>query len=114
MHRAAIILLFVLVGPLFADPKGFDYFEKHIRPVLVERCYKCHLAAAKKLKGGLLDDMLVLWGGEFGRPPILNKTLGRDHNARGFNMWMAGGGVKGSRDFRLTDVHGRVVKDVLA
>ena len=39
MRRAAII-------PLFADPKGFDYYEKHIRPVLVERCYKCHSAAA--------------------------------------------------------------------
>ena len=46
MHRAAIILLFVLVGPLFVDPKGFDYFEKHIRPVLVERCYKCYSSAA--------------------------------------------------------------------
>jgi len=46
MHRAVIILLFVLVGPLFADPKGFDYYEKHIRPVLVERCYKCYSAAA--------------------------------------------------------------------
>ncbi len=107
---------------------------------------------------GLLEDTLVLWGGEFGRPPIINKNAGRDHNAEGFTMWMAGGGVKGGlrygatdelgykaqenkvhlhdlhatilhqlgldherltyryggRDFRLTDVHGSVVHDILA
>ncbi|MEX2578429.1 MAG: DUF1501 domain-containing protein [Verrucomicrobiales bacterium] len=107
---------------------------------------------------GLLDETLVLWGGEFGRPPILNKDKGRDHNADGFTMWMAGGGVKGGlrygttdelgykaeenkvhlhdlhatllhllgldherlvyryggRDFRLTDVFGKVVHDIVA
>ncbi len=109
---------------------------------------------------GLLEDTLVLWGGEFGRTPdTKSKTLdGRDHNTRGYTMWMAGGGVKGGfqygatdelgyesvtgrvhthdlhatilhlmgldhtrltyryagRDFRLTDVHGRVVTEVLA
>ncbi len=107
---------------------------------------------------GLLDETLILWGGEFGRPPILNKNKGRDHNAKGFTMWMAGGGVKGGlrygatdptgaeavektvhlhdlhatllhllgldherlvyryggRDFRLTDVFGNVVHDVIA
>jgi len=107
---------------------------------------------------GLLDDTLVLWGGEFGRTPTSEGANGRDHNNHGFTVWMAGGGVKGGmtygatdefgfaavdkkvhvhdlhatilhlmgldhekltyrysgRDFRLTDVHGTVVKDILA
>jgi hypothetical protein len=107
---------------------------------------------------GLLDDTLVLWGGEFGRTPTSEGAKGRDHNNHGFTVWLAGGGAKGGtvvgateefgyaavenkvhvhdlhatilhlmgidhtkltyryggRDFRLTDVHGRVVKEVLA
>ena len=112
---------------------------------------------------GLLDDTLVVWGGEFGRTVYCQGTLtdtnyGRDHHPRCFTMWMAGGGVKPGisfgetddycynvvanpvhvhdlqathaalprhrphaltykfqgRHFRLTDVHGEVVKDVLA
>jgi hypothetical protein len=111
------------------------------------------------LKGrGLLDDTLVLWGGEFGRTPTAQGGDGRDHNPNGFTMWMAGGGVKpgiaygatddygyfaqqdkihihdlhatmlhllglnhekltyryAGRDFRLTDVEGRVVKEIFA
>ena len=107
---------------------------------------------------GLLDDTLVLWGGEFGRTPTAQGDDGRDHNPQGFTMWMAGGGVRSGmqygqtddygyyaienkvhmhdlhatilhllgldhmrltyryagRDFRLTDVHGNVVHDILA
>jgi len=117
---------------------------------------------------GLLEDTLVIWGGEFGRTPTVelptpganaaNTKLGRDHNHHGFTMWMAGGGVKGGfqygksdefgfkavenrmhvhdlhatilhllgfdheqltyryagRDFRLTDVHGKVFHDLIA
>ncbi|MCG8585278.1 MAG: DUF1501 domain-containing protein, partial [Pirellulales bacterium] len=107
---------------------------------------------------GLLDDTLVMWGGEFGRTPVAQGTNGRDHNPEGFTMWMAGGGVQGGiqygatddygyyavenkmhvhdlhatllhlvgldheqltyryagRDFRLTDVKGRVVKEIFA
>ncbi len=107
---------------------------------------------------GLLDDTLVLWGGEFGRTPTGQGPDGRNHNSRGFTMWLAGGGVKGGqrvgatddhgaaavenkvhqhdlhatllhllgldhqrlvyryggRDYSLTDIHGRVVKEVLA
>ncbi len=107
---------------------------------------------------GLLDETLVLWGGEFGRTPTSEGQKGRDHNAKGFSMWLAGGGIKGGlaygstdefgyaaaekpvhvhdlhatilhclgidhekltfrysgRDFRLTDVSGVVVKDILA
>ena len=53
---------------------------------------------------GLLDETLVIWGGEFGRhrPPSSDGT-GRDHNAYGFTMWLAGGGIKGgSRSARPT------------
>jgi hypothetical protein len=107
---------------------------------------------------GLLEDTLVLWGGEFGRTPTAQGNDGRDHNPYGFTMWMAGGGVKrgfaygstddygyfaqedkvhihdlhatilhllgldheklthryAGRDFRLTDVSGHIVKDILA
>jgi arylsulfatase A-like enzyme len=120
-------------------------------------------ALIKDLKRrGLLDDTLVVWGGEFGRTIYcqgkLTKTeYGRDHHPRCFSIWMAGGGVKPGvvygrtddfsynvtenpvhihdlnatlmhlmgvdherltyrfqgRDFRLTDVHGKVVKDIL-
>jgi len=107
---------------------------------------------------GLLDDTLVVWGGEFGRTPDSARTDGRDHNARGYSMWLAGGGIRGGlrygatdehgyeavdgkvhlhdlhatilhvlgldhqrltyryagRDFRLTDVYGRVVREILA
>ena len=49
----------------------------------------------KDLKSrGLLDETLVVWGGEFGRTPMSEKGDGRDHNPYGFTMWMAGGGVK--------------------
>lgn len=107
---------------------------------------------------GLLDDTLVLWGGEFGRTPVAQGDDGRDHNPQGYTMWLAGGGVKpgiqygatddygyyavenkvhvhdlhatilhllgldhsrltyryAGRDFRLTDVYGEVVQDILA
>jgi hypothetical protein len=108
---------------------------------------------------GLLDETLVIWGGEFGRTPTSEGTnKGRDHNPRGFTMWMAGGGIRGGqtygatdefgyaavekpvhvhdlhatvlhlmgldheqltyyhagREWRLTDVHGQVVKDLIA
>ena len=107
---------------------------------------------------GLLEETLVVWGGEFGRTPTSEGEKGRDHHSRGFTMWLAGGGVKGGlaygttdefgldavenrvhvhdlhatilhllgldhtrltfrysgRDFRLTDVHGTVVKDIFA
>lgn len=113
----------------------------------------------KDLKSrGLLDDTLVIWGGEFGRTPTAQGGDGRDHNPNGFTMWMAGGGVKkgfaygatddygyfaqedkmhihdmhatilhllglnheklthryAGRDFRLTDVAGHVVNDIIA
>jgi hypothetical protein len=52
---------------------------------------------------GLLDDTLVVWGGEFGRTPFNEKGLGRDHNPWGFTIWMAGGGVKKGQYIGSTD-----------
>ena len=54
---------------------------------------------------GLLEDTLVLWGGEFGRTPT-SQGNGRDHNPHGFSMWMAGGGVKGGYAYGATDDYG--------
>jgi uncharacterized protein DUF1501 len=116
-------------------------------------------ALLKDLKQrGMLEDTLVIWGGEFGRTPVVEGGTGRDHNPYGFTMWMAGGGVRGGtvygatdefgfkavenplevhdlhatilhllgfdherftyryagRDFRLTDVYGHVIRDILA
>lgn len=91
---------------------------------------------------GMLEDTLVIWAAEFGRTPFgqgdPNKPTGRDHFGRAFSWWMAGGGVKKGhvfgatilhlcgidherltfryqgRQYRLTDLHGRVVTDILA
>ena len=132
--------------------------EKNLR----KRCPAMDQAAAALIRDlkrrGLLDETLVVWGGEFGRTPVSESGTGRDHNPYGFTMWMAGGGIKGgiihgatdefgfkaaekpsySYDLhatalhllgldheklsfyqngiarRLTDVHGRVVREVMA
>lgn len=55
---------------------------------------------------GLLEDTLLLWGGEFGRTPVAQGTNGRDHNPEGFTMWMAGGGVRGGFRYGSTDDYG--------
>jgi arylsulfatase A-like enzyme len=70
---------------------------------------------------GLFDETLVMWGGEFGRTPVVElptpgsnegKQHGRDHNHWGFSMWMAGGGVKGGHVHGATDEFGfRAVED---
>jgi hypothetical protein len=66
---------------------------------------------------GLLDDTLVIWGGEFGRTPVADgrypdKPAGRDHNPYGFSTWLAGGGVRGGRVVGATDEFGfRAVQD---
>ena len=59
------------------------------------------------LKGrGLLDETLVVWGGEFGRTPMAQGTDGRDHNPHGFSIWMAGGGIGGGTIHGATDDYG--------
>jgi hypothetical protein len=134
---------------------------------LPKRCQETDRASAALVKDlkerGMLDDTLIIWGGEFGRTPMNeerngSKLLGRDHHPHCFSLWMAGGGVKKGfvfgetdelgyhvakdpvhvhdlqatilhcfgldhtkltyrfqgRDYRLTDVHGEVVKGMLA
>ncbi|MBI2924602.1 MAG: DUF1501 domain-containing protein [Verrucomicrobia bacterium] len=76
-------------------------------------------ALIKDLKSrGLLEDTLVIWGGEFGRTPMVEansdfgRKLGRDHHPQSFTMWLAGGGVKGGTTIGETDEFGfHVVKD---
>jgi hypothetical protein len=64
---------------------------------------------------GLLDSTLVIWGGEFGRTPTKdrngNANPGRDHNAKGFSLWLAGGGVKGGTVYGSTDEFGNAAVD---
>ena len=55
---------------------------------------------------GLLDDTLVIWGGEFGRTSDSQGSLGRDHNPNAFTMWMAGGGIKGGVQYGASDEFG--------
>lgn len=54
-------------------------------------------------RSGLFDSTLVIWGGEFGRMPVSQGASGRDHNPKGFLVWMAGGGIKGGISFGETD-----------
>ncbi len=61
---------------------------------------------------GLLDDTLVIWGGEFGRMPMSEQGKGRDHNPWGYSVWLAGAGIRGGRAYGATDEIGlRAVKD---
>jgi uncharacterized protein (DUF1501 family) len=61
-------------------------------------------ALIKDLKQrGMLDETLVVWGGEFGRSPEAQGGKGRDHHNLGFTMWMAGGGIKGGHIVGATD-----------
>ena len=136
--------------------------HKEINKNLRERCPDMDQGAAALItdlkQRGLLDETLIVWGGEFGRTPVSEAGDGRDHNPYGFTMWMAGGGLRGGvaygatdefgfqavekrvsihdlhatilnqlgfdherltyryagRDFRLTDVHGTVLRELLA
>ena len=143
-----------------------DIAKNHRR--LAQECDQAIGALLQDLKQrGMLDETLVIWGGEFGRTPTVElprpganagRINGRDHNHWGFSMWLAGGGVKGGyvhgatdefgfraerdrvhvhdlhatvlhllgldherltfrhagRDFRLTDVHGNLIRELIA
>jgi len=61
---------------------------------------------------GLLNETLIVWGGEFGRMPVSQGSIGRDHNPHGFLMWMAGGGIQGGTSYGETDEIGyRAARD---
>jgi len=133
----------------------------NLKTELADACMATDQPAAALLtdldERGMLDDTLVVWAGEFGRTPHAQSDSGRDHNHRGYTLWMAGGGMKpglrygvtdelgyeavenpvhihdwhatilhllgldheqltfnyAGRNFRLTDVHGNVVHDVI-
>jgi uncharacterized protein (DUF1501 family) len=144
-----------------------DYKGNDIRYGMVDQCRTTDQPVAALIKDlkarGMLDDTLIVWGGEFGRTPMNEARnrdgwLGRDHHPHAYTMWMAGGGVKAGltygatdeigyqvvenpvhvhdlqatilhlmgldherltyrsqgRDYRLTDVHGKVVEALIA
>ncbi|MGB7325569.1 MAG: DUF1501 domain-containing protein, partial [Rubripirellula sp.] len=65
---------------------------------------------------GMLDDTLIIWGGEFGRTPMFQGKggAGRDHHIKAFSMWMAGGGIKGGTSYGATDELGyNSVEDIV-
>ena len=78
-------------------------------------CARCDQPTAALLRDlkrrGMLDDTLVIWGGEFGRTPMSEGASGRDHNPYGFTMWLAGGGVKGGQVIGSTDEFGLRAED---
>jgi len=82
---------------------------KHRLPALCRETDKAAAALIKDLKQrGLLDETIVVWGGEFGRTPMNegragSQYLGRDHHPRAFTMWMAGGGIKPGLSYGVTD-----------
>ena len=91
---------------------GHGSWDQHnnMQQGLVENCTETDKPIAGLLadldQRGLLDDTLILWGGEFGRTPYSPDANGRDHNHKGYTMWMAGGGVKGGFTYGSTDQHG--------
>jgi hypothetical protein len=93
---------------------GWDQ-HKDLKAKLTSNCHAIDKPIAGLLQDlkqrDLLKDTLVVWGGEFGRTPGAQNNDGRDHNAAGFSMWMAGGGVKGGYRHGATDEHGIAAVD---
>ena len=91
---------------------GNNLWDHHgaINKRLPENCAQTDLPIAGFLKDlksrGLLDETLVIWGGEFGRTPTAQGSDGREHHPWGFTMWLAGGGVKGGHVHGATDEFG--------
>ena len=96
---------------------GTDIVDEAARAVPRNRSRRRRALVRDLKQRGLLDDTLVVWGGEFGRTPMNearngSKLLGRDHHPRAFTMWMAGGGVKPGITIGQTDDLGyNVVED---
>ena len=95
----------------YADNKNTPRWDQHSN---IKQHEKHAMAIDKPVAGllqdlkqrGLLEDTLVWWGGEFGRTPFAQGRDGRDHNPRGFTVWLAGGGVRGGMAFGETDEYG--------
>lgn len=91
---------------------GHGTWDQHsnIKTALADNCEETDKPIAGLLadlkRRDLLKDTLVIWGGEFGRTPYSPDGNGRDHNHKGYTMWMAGGGVKGGFSYGNTDDHG--------
>ena len=87
-------------------------WDQHVRltadhQARADACDKPIAALLTDLKRrDLLKDTLVIWGGEFGRTPTAQNGDGRNHNNKGYTLWMAGGGVKGGLSYGATDDHG--------
>jgi len=99
------------------DTNGWDA-HNDVLSNHTEYCGKTDLPIAGLLtdlaQRGLLEDTLVVWGGEFGRMPMSEQGKGRDHNPWGFSYWLAGAGVQGGRVHGATDDVGlRAVKDTV-
>lgn len=88
---------------------NWDHHQR-LKTELPENCREIDKPIAGLLtdlkQRGLLDDTLVIWGGEFGRSPDAPNGDGRDHNHKGYTTWMAGGGVRGGISYGATDEHG--------
>jgi hypothetical protein len=93
---------------------GWDH-HNNLETALAARAEECDKPIAAFLtdlkQRGLLQDTLVIWGGEFGRSPtadgnVAGGTPGRTHNGRAFSMWLAGGGIKGGITYGSTDEFG--------
>jgi uncharacterized protein (DUF1501 family) len=88
--------------------RGWDHHGGIKRGIVTSAGHVDRASAAlvKDLKQrGMLDDTLVVWGGEFGRTPMAQGD-GRDHHIRGFSWWLAGGGIKGGVTYGATDDFG--------
>lgn len=84
---------------------------KNDLPVVAKEVDQGAAALIKDLKNlGMLDETLVVWGGEFGRTPMAQSD-GRDHHMKGFSIWMAGGGIKGGMTYGATDDLGYAASD---
>jgi uncharacterized protein (DUF1501 family) len=88
---------------------GWDHHNQ-LRTRLATSCQQIDQPIAALLadlkQRDMLKETLVVWGGEFGRSPHAQNDNGRDHNAVGYSMWMAGGGVKRGIRYGATDEHG--------
>jgi hypothetical protein len=88
---------------------GWDHHQ-NLKDALEARCTAIDKPIAGLLadlkQRGLLTDTLVIWGGEFGRTPTAQNGNGRDHNNKGYTIWMAGGGTKGGHVHGKTDEYG--------